>query len=188
MSNKILHIDKDAFSSGQITSKIWLCESIENVYSGIDNILVLGGWLGLAGFLLLSRGNLAIRQLKSLDIDPVCEPLADALNENWVYRDWKFKAYTHDCNIRHEFIDWADLIINTSTEHFSSLAWWENIPKNKLVAIQGADMEHDDHIFKFKNLNDFCHTFKMQSVDYVGEKEFNYPDWSFKRFMIIGKK
>lgn len=188
MSEKILTIDKDAFSSGQIGSKIWLCENLEKVYSGIENILVLGGWLGLTSFLLLSRGNLEIKQIKSLDIDPTCEPLADALNENWKWQDWKFKAYTHDCNKKHEFIDWADLIINTSTEHFDSLDWWENIPKNKLVALQGADMDHADHIFKFSNLNDFCHTFKMQSVDYVGENEFKYPDWSFKRFMIIGTK
>lgn len=179
---------KDAFSSGQIGSKLWLCEQLEEAFAGIDTIWVYGGWYGLFAFLLLSRGKIQVGQIQSFDVDPSCEPIADMINENWVWQDWQFKAYTEDCDSL-KFLDGqVDLVVNTSTEHFSSLKWFNNITKGTWVALQGADMIHDDHVFKFKSLEHFKETFPLEEIVFQGEKEFVYPDWQFKRFMLIGKK
>jgi hypothetical protein len=56
------------------------------------------------------------------------------------------------------------------------------------VILQGADMEHIDHVFRFNDLSQFIETFSLTKTYYVGEKLFNYPEWSFKRFMLIGVK
>lgn len=178
----------DSFSSGQIGSKLWLCEELEKLYDLIDEIWIYGGWYGVTAFLLQTRNNIKIKKIRSFDIDPDCESIADKINENWKWQEWKFKAVTADCNSPSITPVGVDLVINTSCEHFESFDWFFNIPKGTKVVLQGADMLHDDHIVKFTSLEDFCKYFPLSEINFKGEKIFNYPSWSFKRFMIIGEK
>jgi len=181
-----LTIDQDAFSSGQIGSKIWLCEELERLYDRIDEIWIYGGWYGLTAFLLRSRNNINVKKIRSIDVDPNCEVVADMVNEYWKWQDWQFKSVTMDCNT--VVPTRVDLIINTSTEHFESLEWFNQIPKGTAVALQGADMPHLDHVFDFQNLTQFEQTYPLNTVAFSGVKNFNYPEWSFNRFMLIGIK
>lgn len=181
-----MNVDKDAFSSGQIGSKIWLCEELERT-GWISNLTyVYGGWYGVTAFLLLSRGKFDVGQIQSFDIDPHCQPVADMINENWVWQDWKFKAFTLDCNghVR----GGPDLIINTSTEHFDKMDWFYNIPKGTRVVFQGNNMPHHDHVIHSSTLEEFISEYPLSSISYKGSKEFVYPNWSFTRYMIIGTK
>ncbi len=181
-----MNVDKDAFSSGQVGSKIWLCEELEKTKWTSNLTYIYGGWHGITAFLLLSRGKFFVNKIRSLDIDPACEPVADMINENWVWQDWKFKAFTQDCN-NYEG-QYGDLIINTSTEHFDSLDWFNNIKKGTRVVLQGNNMPHDDHVIHFNNQDDFADYYKLSQVAFLGSKQFVYPDWQFTRFMIIGIK
>jgi len=180
-----MEIHKDAFSSGQIGSKIWLCEELEKL--GWKSYLthVYGGWVGILPFLLLSRGKFDVYKIESYDIDPACQPVADMINENWVWQEWKFKAHTADCNFVQSA---ADVIINTSTEHFSSSNWFENISTGTIVALQGNNMPHDDHTMCSETLAEFCNNYKLQKTFYEGQLDFIYSTWSFARFMVIGIK
>jgi len=179
-------INKDAFSSGQISSKIWLCEELENLGWTSKLTYIYAGWYGITAFLLLSRGKFQVDKIRSLDIDPACQPIADMINENWIIKEWQFKAFTQDCN-NYEG-QFGDLIINTSTEHFESMEWFNRIPKGTRVVLQGNNMPHDDHHVHSKDLQSFVDLYKLTSIAYKGSKDFNYPEWSFTRFMIIGIK
>lgn len=180
-------LDKDAFSSGQVGSKIWLCEELEKLFAKIDDIAIFGGWYSISAFLLFSRNNIEIKKIRSYDVDPRCEEIADLVNEYWKWQNWQFKSFTADCNSL-ILSEKPDLVINTSTEHFESLEWFDRLPAGQMVALQGADMDHNDHIFRFENIDQFIETFKISEVFYSGTKTFEYPNWSFKRFMIIGQK
>ena len=181
-----MEINKDAFSSGQVGSKIWLCEELEKLGWTSNLTYIYGGWYGILGFLLLSRGKFQVDKIRSLDIDPTCEPIADMINENYVWQDWKFKALTQDCN-NYEG-QFGDLIINTSTEHFETMDWYNRIIPNTRVIFQGNNMNHDDHTSNINSLDEFVSQYDLSSVDFTGELEFVYPDWSFTRYMIIGTK
>jgi len=180
-------VNKDALSNGQIDSKLWLCEQLENLFDQIDTIWIYGGWYGLTAFLLRSRNKVRISKIYSLDVDPACEEVADMINENWVFKEWQFKAFTHNCNLPFKK-DFPDLIINTSTEHFDSMDWYHRIPKGTCVALQGNNMKHDDHIINCNSLEEFQHIFSLSDVLYKGQIDFEYPTWSFTRFMVIGIK
>jgi hypothetical protein len=181
-----MEINKDAFSSGQIGSKLWLCEELERTGWFSSMAHIYGGWHGVLAFLLLSRGKFQVHKIRSLDIDPSCQDIADMLNENWVIKDWTFKAFTQDCN-KFEG-QYADLIINTSTEHFDSMEWFNRIPKGTRVVLQGNDMPHEEHVNNTTSLKEFVDLFPLSNYMYTGEKVFQYPDWGFKRFMCIGIK
>ena len=179
-------INRDAFSNGQIDSKLWLCRELERLNWSSNLTHIYAGWYGITAFLLLSRENFKVDRIESYDIDPSCQPLADMINENWVFKEWQFKAFTYDCNL--PFDRNPDLIINTSTEHFNNLDWFDNIPVGTRVILQGNNMPHDTHIVHSKNLEDFKNHYKISEIDYEGSLDFNYPSWNFTRFMIIGKK
>lgn len=182
-------IDFDAFSSGQISSKIWLCEALEKINFQSENlsIYILGGWYGLTAFLLLSRGNLSIKQVRSFDISKQNCAVADLLNENWVWREWTFKAIHKDVN-EISYDEKPDLVINTSTEHIDNLEWWHKIPSGTTVALQGTSMPHPEHTFTLKSLSEFQKTFKLKESFFSDELTLNYPDKTLSRFMVIGKK
>ena len=186
--------NKDAFSNGQIDSKLWLCEEIEKLNWKSDLTRIFGGWYGLTAFLLLSRGKFQVRKIYSYDIDPSCEAIADIINENWVIKEWQFKAFTEDCNNPRlsqttEYDSGIlDLIINTSTEHFESMDWFNNIPKGTRIILQGNNMPHEDHHVYSKTLQDFVNKYTLTSIVFEGSLKFNYPEWSFDRFMVIGIK
>ena len=179
-------INKDAFSNGQIASKIWLCEEMEQLFGRIDNIFIYGGWYGITAFLLRARNKIIIESIRSFDIDPECQPVADMINENWVFQKWQFKAFTEDCN-KLDPGD-VDLVINTSTEHFDSMEWYDRISKGTLLVLQGNNMPHEDHHTTTNSLEEFCNQYNLTDVLYKGQKEFVYPDWCFTRYMLIGKK
>ena len=177
-------VNKDAFSNGQMDSKLWLCDELEQLKWSSDLTYIYAGWYGVTALLLLSRGKFNVGQIHSFDLDPTCEPVADMINENWVFKEWKFKAFTLDCNnyVRGN----PDLIINTSTEHFDSMEWFANIRPGTRVILQGNNMPHDDHVIYSPTLDDFVKTYPLSSIAYKGEKDFVYPDWGFTRYMLIG--
>jgi hypothetical protein len=179
-------INPDAFSSGQVGSKIWLCEELERTKWTSNLTYIYGGWYGVTAFLLLSRGKFKVDKIRSLDLDPQCESVADMLNENWIWQDWKFKAFTQDCN-NYEG-QYGDLIINTSTEHFDSMEWFNRIPKGTRVLLQGNNMPHEDHHVHSTDLKAFVNSYPITTLNYAGQKDFEYPTWKFSRFMIIGVK
>jgi len=179
-------IDKDAFSNGQIDSKLWLCQELEKIGWASDLTHIYGGWHGILSFLLLSREKFRVERIESFDVDSLCEPIADMINENWVIKEWQFKAFTLDCNqgVRGT----PDLIINTSTEHFESMEWFDRIPKGTRIILQGNNMPHDDHFICSNNLQEFVNRYKLQTIIYQGSLDFNYPSWNFSRYMVIGIK
>jgi hypothetical protein len=181
-----MEVNKDAFSSGQIGSKIWLCEELEKLNWSSHLTYIYGGWYGVTAFLLLNRGKFHVDKIRSLDIDPACEQVADMINENWVWQEWKFKAFTQDCNNFEG--QYGDLVINTSTEHFDSMQWFDRLPTGTRVILQGNNMPHDDHVIHSNTLDDFVNHYPLSTINFKGEKNFVYPNWSFTRYMVIGIK
>ena len=135
-------IDYTALSHGQIESKVWLCEELEKRLPDHARIALLGGWYGMTAFLLLSRRQTNIQYIKSYDIDPKVESIADKINNAYVFDDWKFKAFTKDVNQ----VDLSEfnVVINTSSEHILDKTWFTNL-QDQLIVIQGTDQIHDDN-------------------------------------------
>lgn len=172
-------------------SKIWLCRELEKLaFKKPASIWILGGWYGTLASLLLTRERIPVGSIRSFDLDPEACRVADLLNENWVWRDWQFKAICRDANSldfrSQEYGPQPDLVINTATEHFNSNDWFAAIPTGTLVALQSNDMPHEEHVGNVASLDDFARAFPLTSLLQEGELLFNYPDWSFRRFQRIG--
>jgi hypothetical protein len=146
----------------------------------------------LSAFILFTRGVIDIESCRSFDIDPSCQPIADTLLNNWIWQKWKFKAFTEDCNTldysSNKYGPSPTLVINTSCEHFTSNDWYNRIPLGTNIALQSNNMDHDDHYSNIHSLQEMQDKYPLSRIKFSGEKHFNYPDWSFTRFMLIGIK
>jgi hypothetical protein len=186
-------VNTDAFSIAQMQSKLWLVERLEKVleenheFNDKYRVWILAGWYGLTNLLLRVRNKLPIMEIRSFDIDPTCEPIADTINNLWVYRGWEFKAVTGDINTL-EYNPRPDVVINSSCEHMKENDWWNNIPTGTIVCLQGSDMEDPDHWNPIKDSNGLMNLYPMQELWYEGIKRFEFEDKSFYRSMVIGVK
>jgi hypothetical protein len=107
----------DAFWSGQLKSKEWLIQALTlhcPIKSGPYSIDIHGGWVGVLASMLF-QSTVPITNIRSIDIDPTCEPIAIVMNKLEEIQG-RFKAVTADmCSVRSD----TDIIINTSCEHIS---------------------------------------------------------------------
>ena len=177
----------DSFTHGQIRSKLWLCSKLEDRKWSSNLTWIYGGWYGLTAFLLLSRDKFKVKRIRSYDADPSCKAIAEMINDNWVCQSEAFRAHTLDCNLLQPTE--ADLIINTATEHFPSMEWWDKIPPGKRVVLQGNNMVHEgEEVTISTSLDDFKNRFPLSECDFAGTLDFDYNTWSFTRYMVIGTK
>jgi len=194
---KTISVQADAWSDSQVASKLWLCQHLELQCEKLEytrhnhRIAVYAGWYGILPFMLLTRGKIKyVQWIRSIDIDPACEAIADEINCHWVMKEWKFKAVTKDVNEQRWNMPYNDpsIVTNTSTEHFDKQDWFFKIPPGVLVALQSTNMEHEEHMNTVDSLEEFKLRYPLSKIEYSGVREFSYPDKTFSRFMIIGRK
>ena len=171
----------DAFWSGQLKSKEWLIQNLRQHVNKFVTIDIHGGWVGVLDSMLF-QSDVPVKNIRSVDIDPACEPIAVNMNkiEEMV---GKFRAVTADmCAIRSD----ADVIINTSCEHITQEQydlWLSGMPHNSLFVLQSNNYNIPEHVRIANSLDEFK---KQCNIDSVWAGELELP--LYKRFMIIGKK
>jgi hypothetical protein len=171
----------DAFWSGQLKSKEWLITNLRNHVTKFVTIDIHGGWVGVLASMLF-QSDVSIVNIRSIDIDPVCEPIAVNMNKIEEITG-RFRAVTADmCAIRSD----ADVIINTSCEHITQDQydlWLSGHPQNSLLVLQSNDYDIPEHVRTADSIN----TFKEQcGINVIWAGELALP--LYKRFMIIGRK
>lgn len=186
-------LEMDAFAHGQVASKLWLLEELEKISTQSHPVVwILGGWYGLLNFLMGARDRLRPHLVRSFDIDPEVAPLAETINKHWEIQEGRFRAITFNANelkfSTGEFGPSPHIVVNTSCEHFESLQWFENIPSGTLVALQSTDMPHEQHTSGVLSLEEMRIKYAALNLLFSDEKEFRFPSWSFRRFMLIGVK
>lgn len=189
---------RDAFSTGQLASKLWLVDELSKLGLPVHlKIMVLGGWFGTLPALLFNHYKWPnrISRICSVDIDPQCEIAADYLNMEEMLENWRFKAFTADMfeinyNVPifrdklNEIHFHYDTVINTSCEHIKEFKKWiHKIPSGKLVVLQNNNFDElEDHVNCVKNIDEFEQQCGLIKVLYKGVLECQKYD----RYMLIG--
>lgn len=190
----------DALCHGQMQSKAWAIRELSKLQRDLGLVYVVGGWLGTMGY-LMCESSLKFRKIRSFDIDPSCQPVADQLNIEHIITGWRFKAVTMDMfainygkDHRYQIplidrkpatpVETCNTIINTCCDHINLLRWWTLIPAGKLVVLQNNDLKHVDHINRIQSLDDLLRQAPMSSVLVSDQLPFAH----YTRFMVIGIK
>ena len=171
----------DAFWSGQLKSKEWLIRNLTPYIDDFVTVDIHGGWVGvLASLMFQSEIGPSYKHIRSIDIDPTCEPIATMMNKKEEIAG-KFRAVSADmCDIRSD----ADVVINTSCEHITQDQydlWLSGMPYNSLLILQSNNYNIPEHVRIATDLAEFKTQSKI-NVLWAGELELPL----YKRFMIIG--
>ena len=173
----------ESFWKGQVNSKVWLAENLVGFVpvKPLD-IVIYGGWNGVLASILFNS-NIAVNSITSVDIDPVCEDIANTVNKRYEM-EGKFSAVTADMC---EYTSDADLVINTSCEHIAQEQyeqWLNNQPDDAVFVLQSNNyFTHDEHVRCAIDLTDFT---RMSKVKPFYRGTLDTP--KYERYMIIGKK
>lgn len=188
----------DAYSIGQIKSKLWL---IENLPDNLGMVFICAGWYGTLASFMFDKVRHKFDKIRSFDIDPICYRVADTMNKPWVIDGWQFKASTLNISdmkypteyttYRHNgtsqvLVESPDTIINTSCEHIQNFdVWYSNIPDGKILILQTNNFfEVEEHINCSTSLEKFAVQTPMTNVLYEGELVLD----KYTRYMRIGIK
>jgi len=188
----------DAYSTGQIKSKLWL---VENLPNDLGLVFICAGWYGTLANLMFDNCRDKFDKIRSFDMDPSCYKIADTINRPWVIDGWQFKSSTLDIHnmsypTRHrtyrangthvDLTEMPDTIINTSCEHIDNFnQWYSNIPKGKTVILQSNNyFELEEHINCSQSLSEFIDSAPMSKIIYQGTLSLDKYD----RYMLIGIK
>lgn len=191
----------DAFSWGQLRSKRWLVSEAEKLNKKLGMVFLCGGWYATLAPMLFNS-SCDIEKIRSFDIDPTCQPTADAVNKQWVLDEWKFKAVTMDildmkypttytpikANGQSNFIattEMPDTIINTSCEHITEFAeWYSGLPAGKILMLQSNNFgDGDGHTNCVNSIDEFEKQTPMTNVWFSGELVLP----KYTRYMRIGQ-
>jgi hypothetical protein len=172
----------DAFWKGQLASKEWLIENLRPyVFLTPVSIDIHGGWVGTLASMLF-QSNIPIKNIRSVDIDPGCEPTAAMMNKKEEI-EGRFRAVTADmCAIRSD----ADIVINTSCEHITQEQyelWLSGMPYNSFLILQSNNYDIPEHVRIAQDLEEFK---KQCGINVIWAGELELP--LYKRFMIIGRQ
>jgi hypothetical protein len=171
----------DAFWSGQLKSKEWLIKNLRPHIKKFVTVDIHGGWVGVLASMLF-QSDVPVLNIRSIDIDPACEPIAINMNklEEMV---GKFRAVTADmCSIRSD----ADIIINTSCEHITQDQydlWLSGVPHSSLLVLQSNNYNIPEHIRIANSLDEFKKQCGDINVLWAGELELPL----YTRFMVIAR-
>lgn len=181
-------MDYTAFSHGQVTSKLWLIDNIEKYLFPNIQIVILGGWYNVLGFLLFSRYK-QIGKIVNIDINQDAITIADKICDSYKFEN-KVLNVVGNANQLNNY-DY-DLVINCSPEHMHVDDWFELIKPNSLVCLQSSDMDITTEpwfcVNPNKSLEYFVTHYRIHEVYFSDEIEFVYSNLQYKRFMLIGRK
>lgn len=199
----------DAFSKGQVISKVWLVETLQKLISPAqqpNTVLLIGGWLGQMTHYL--QGKVSYKKCYNIDPHqynsyighkyfnygseayvPVSVPVEQI--EYVQGHGYKLPIGHYDLDNDFKFVRTGEqtmqpqLIINTSCEHMSD-QWFNQVPAGTMVVLQTNNLFGlaEDHFNCVNSLAEVDKKYPMSKTLFQGELDIGVG----KRFMKIGVK
>lgn len=205
--NAEVNVISDAFSRGQIQSKIWLTKELAKIKTDYNEIMVMASWYGQVRSILDIM--LTYNRMRLLDMDPASCAISDNVFNYLELENYKVKSCCTNINdltchktgyelalqnysdpdgkiILEKFE--PDLIINTSAEHMDE-DWYNQIrfkefDSNPIVAIQSNNLfDIPEHINCVHGIDHMKKKFPMREILFEGELQLK----GYKRVMLIGR-
>jgi len=179
----------------------WVISQMTNVFAKkyLGTVYILDGGIGLlgAGFL---DSSLVFQNIRSFDLNPSGQFMADSMMKNELLEDWKFKSTTQDIfnldYIKNEFIttlpdgslsnpfdEIPNVVINTNISYIENYEdWWKMVPTTRYVVLVSTSDENSAR--PFLSSIAFNRKFQLETEFYSGNQKINGINY----YMKIGIK
>ena len=178
----------------------WIIQQMQHAFGEkyLGAIYVLGGGMGILPAMLFDT-RLRFENIRSFDINGICQFLADEMMSKELLADWRFKATTQDLfnigydehtfitqlqdgNLSNPFSEIPGTLINTNISYLRNYKdWYKMIPDMRRLVLVG---ETGDVPKPFASSQNFNKQFPMSFELYTGV--ITYGDKQY--YMKIGYK
>lgn len=184
-------MDFTSFSHGQIKSKLWLCDKIEQFLPENSDITILGSWYNILGCMLFMRNEDKVHHVTGVDINNDAISIAEKIANYW-YIEGKLQNVCMNANSYSIPSTKNAVVINCSPEHFTSSEWFSNIPDGVLTCVQSSNVTDPNDPWFITNPTPtyevFMEKYPLSNVLFSGTLKIEYSHFSYERYMIIGNK
>jgi len=162
----------------------WITQQMQHAFGEkyLGAIYVLGGGMGILPAMLFDT-RLRFENIRSFDINGICQFLADEMMSKELLADWRFKATTQDLfdigydehtfiaqlqngNLSDSFIEIPGTLINTNISYLKNYKdWYKMIPDMRRLVLVG---ETGDVPKPFSSSQNFNKQFPMSFELYTG--------------------
>jgi len=131
----------DAFWRGQLKSKEWLIDCLDEHVDFASSLDIHGGWVGVLASMLF-QSNIPITTIRSIDIDPSCSDADIVVNTSFEH---------------------------ISQDQYN--LWLARLPHNSIIVLQSNNYNIPEHIRIAQDLEEFKKQAELETVMYEGELE-----------------
>jgi threonine dehydrogenase-like Zn-dependent dehydrogenase len=171
---------RDALSTGQLGSKVWLARKLGLNIQPQHKILIVGGWIGSLARILFENTQAA--HITSIDLDEMSNSMARQINAAF-----DFTAITQDMYVMspEEYAKY-DVVINTSCEHISDVKEWVQLlrPGTYVAAQSNNFFSCDQHINCVNSEDELESQLGLSQTNFKGSLDF---PGVYTRYMVIGR-
>ena len=182
----------DSFSHGQVVSKIWLCETLEEFLPSTTDVTILGSWHNVLAFMLLCRRPGSYSKIVGVDIDASAKTVANKICDAWCFDHNKLVENITGDAAKYLQNTKPAVVINASPEHFVSAEWFDFIAPGTLVCVQSSNIVNAKPPWLIQqptpDLEAFKERYPLSKLLYIGTKDIEYVGWRYQRYMAIGIK
>jgi len=177
-----------SFTPDLIFSKLWLASKLNLLgLNKFKSIYILGSWFGNSAVFLNFSG---IQANTVINVD---------INKDWLIKSKKLhdkldlnydlQYMNKDANsLDYRQLKKPSLVINTSINDMKNNGWFNNIPKNTLVALQGRNNVDSEAENNYNSIGDVVQAYPLTKVYFADEITLKDPETSYTRYMVIGSK
>ena len=173
-----------SFTRDLTASKIWLLSELERIQDQFSTIYMLGSWYGNTALYLTLEGRIQADKIilveKNQEFLSGSQRILDhvgATNTEFMLADSNKLDYRQ--------LGDQGCVINTSLTDMPGRAWFLNIPKGTLVAMQARDQDPGQ---QYHSTQDIVDRFPLSEVLYHGRMRLRDPETEYTRYMVIGIK
>ena len=173
-----------SFTHDLTTSKVWLLQQVSKVVDQVDTVYVLGSWFGNTSLFMTLQPEFDYNKIVNVEV-----------NANMLKQSQRMLNHVGANDVQHMLrdankLDYQQLgsnglVINTSLNDMPGRAWFDNIPKGTLVAMQARD---HTQARPFYRTDDILKLYPLSQVLYKGSLDLQDPETDYTRFMVIGRK
>jgi hypothetical protein len=175
-----------SFTRDLVLSKLWLIKELKKIKKNYDVVYILGSWFGNLSLILINK-HMDFDKIINVEINKKVLKTGKQLAKKIGVED-KIEDMHKDAN-KLDYRQATDnsVIINTSTTNMKNKGWFDHIPKNTLVALQGRNND-PGAVNNYNSLDEFVNSYQFRKILFKGKLSLDDPETSYNRYMVIGIK
>lgn len=180
-----------SYTPDLIYSKLWLARELNRILTkfNIESIpvaYILGSWYGNLA-IILRKAQLPIDKIVDVEKNAQWLEMGQQLQQQMNISG--VESMLADANkIDYRQLRNPALVINTSVNDMQNRGWFENIPTDTLVVIQGRNAVSFEADYSYNTPKDLLLQYPLDVVFYQGSLDLTDPETDYRRSMIIGIK